>query len=136
MHQAPSAATPAAHLYLWVFFHGEPVINTDKAGGLEAMAGREPLPIQEERPRQPITWVTASQAKPYRDGALGCQRSTKSEGDKGGKAFTTSVAETFVTLHKANMAELTGCSFRAATFRWPSPEPVLSAASTSSYEEK
>lgn len=60
---------------------------------------------------QPITWVTGSQAKLYRDGALGCQGSTKSEGDKGGKAFTTSAAETFVTHYKGNMAEL------------PSPNP-------------
>lgn len=70
------------------------------------MAGRAPTPIQEEKPCQPITWVTASQAKLYRDGALGCRGSTKSEGDKGGKAFTTSVTEAFVTHYKRNMAEL------------------------------
>lgn len=79
-------------------FHHEPLINTEKAAGLEA--GKEPTPIQEKKPCQPITWVTGSQAKLYRDGALGCQGSTKSEGDKGGKAFTTSAAETFVTHYK------------------------------------
>lgn len=71
------------------------------------MAGRVPTPIQEEKPCQPITWVTASQAKLYRDRALGCWGSTKSEGDNGGKAFTTSVTEAFVTHYKGNMAELT-----------------------------
>lgn len=87
-------------------FHRESLINTEEAAGLEEKAGIEPTPIQEKKPCQPITWVTGSQAKLYRDGALGCQGSTKSEGDKGGKAFTTSVAETFVTHYKRNMAEL------------------------------
>lgn len=94
-------------------FHRESLINTGKAVGLEEKAGKAPAPIQEKKSCQPITWVTGSQAKLYRDGALGCQGSTKSEGDKGGKAFTTSAAETFVTHYKGNMAEL------------PSPNPHL-----------
>lgn len=87
-------------------FQRESLINTEKAGGLEEEAGKEPTPIHEKKPCQPITWVSGSQAKVYRDGALGCQGSTKSEGDKGGKAFTTSGAETFGTHYKRNMAAL------------------------------
>lgn len=77
-------------------FHRESRINTEEAAGLEdeeEEAGKERVPIREKKPCQPITWVTGSQAKLYRDGALGCHGSTKSEGDKGGKAFTTSAAE-------------------------------------------
>lgn len=94
-------------------FHRESLINTEKAARLEEKAGKKPSPIREKKPCQPITWVTGSQAKLYRDGALGCQGSTKSEGDKGGKAFTTSGAETFVTHYKGNVAAL------------PSPNPHL-----------
>lgn len=83
----------------------ETLINTEKAAGLEDMSGKEPAPMR-EKPCQPITWVTDSQAKLYRDRALGWQGSTKSEGDKRGKAFTTSAAETFVTHYKGNMAAL------------------------------
>lgn len=67
---------------------------------------RKPTPIRESTSCQPITRVTASRAELSGDGALGCQGSTKSEGDKGGKAFTTSAAETFVTHDKGNMAAL------------------------------
>lgn len=87
-------------------FHHESLINTEKAAGLDEMAGEEPTPMRERKACQPITWVTGSQAKLYRDRALGCQGSTKSEGDKGGKAFTTSAAETFVPHYKGNMAAL------------------------------
>lgn len=106
IHQARSSPTPTLHRYLWVFFIVESLINTEKAGGLEEEAGKEPTPIHETKTCQPITWVSGSQARVYRDGALGCQGSTKSEGDKGGKAFTTSAAETFAPHYKRNMAAL------------------------------
>lgn len=76
--------------------------------GCQIRAGEKPSPVREKKPCQPISRVSAPQARLYRDGALGCPGSTGSEGDKGAKAFTTSAAETFVSHYKRNMAALPG----------------------------
>jgi len=77
------------------------------------MAGKEAILMRGKKACQPITWVTGSQAIQHCNRALGCQGSSKSGGDKGGKAFTTSAAETLLFATKGNMAEV------------PSPNPHL-----------
>lgn len=73
---------------------------------MKEVAGKEDTPISGRKSCWQNNRVTASQAQAYRDKELGCQGSTKREGDKRGKAFTTSAAKNIVIPHKGTMVQL------------------------------
>lgn len=94
--RALSSPARTVLLHQWVFFT---LIAADKhrsGCGYGRRGLEKETPIRDKKSCQPIARVSDPQAKQRSDGALGCQGSTESEGDKGGKAFTTPTAETFV----------------------------------------